>query len=110
MWALKLVGHTSRLLQFHIYPTSFPTIALFFADLEYILSQDGLLSQGNRDLIMRIYNKIPKISPDGKRLQVRYTHSVFKESKFASTKLGLKFGALYRTPYPKKLTHQIQML
>lgn len=32
--------------------------------------QDGLLSMGNRDLIMRIYNKIPKFSSDGKRLQV----------------------------------------
>ncbi|CAB4029365.1 ATP-dependent RNA helicase DDX1, partial [Paramuricea clavata] len=31
---------------------------------------DGLLSQGNLDLIMRIYNKIPKLSSDGKRLQM----------------------------------------
>lgn len=34
--------------------------------------QDGLLAQGNRELIMRIFNKIPKRSPDGKRLQVHY--------------------------------------
>ena len=42
-------------------------------DLDFFLSQDGLLSQGNHDLIMRIYNKIPKLSSDGKRLQVMYT-------------------------------------
>ena len=54
--------------------TSFTFIAHSYnADLKYILSQDGLLSQGNHDLIMRIYNKIPKLSSDGKRLQVRYT-------------------------------------
>lgn len=34
--------------------------------------QDGLLAQGNQELIMRIFNKIPKRSPDGKRLQVHY--------------------------------------
>ncbi len=45
-------------------------------DLDFFLSQDGLLSQGNHDLIMRIYNKIPKLSSDGKRLlQVMYTES-----------------------------------
>ena len=38
--------------------------------LKSFLFQDGLLSQGNHDLIMRIYNKIPKLSSDGKRLQV----------------------------------------
>ena len=32
--------------------------------------QDGLLSQGNTDLIMRIFSKIPKVSPEGRRLQV----------------------------------------
>lgn len=31
---------------------------------------DGLLAQGNQDLILRIFNKIPKMSPDGKRLQM----------------------------------------
>ena len=39
-------------------------------NLKSFLLQDGLLSQGNHDLIMRIYNKIPKFSSDGKRLQV----------------------------------------
>ena len=32
--------------------------------------QDGLLSQGNQDLILKIFSKIPKMSPDCKRLQV----------------------------------------
>ena len=32
--------------------------------------QDGLLSQGNGELINKIYSRIPKISPDGRRLQV----------------------------------------
>ncbi|XP_028392095.1 ATP-dependent RNA helicase DDX1-like [Dendronephthya gigantea] len=37
----------------------------------FILDEaDGLLSQGNHDIIMRIYNKIPKFSSDGKRLQM----------------------------------------
>ncbi|XP_068698338.1 ATP-dependent RNA helicase DDX1-like [Montipora foliosa] len=31
---------------------------------------DGLLAQGNQDLILKIFNKIPKMSPDGKRLQM----------------------------------------
>ncbi|KAM7445988.1 ATP-dependent RNA helicase ddx1 [Porites harrisoni] len=31
---------------------------------------DGLLSQGNQDLILKIFSKIPKMSPDGKRLQM----------------------------------------
>ncbi|XP_029191100.2 ATP-dependent RNA helicase DDX1-like isoform X2 [Acropora millepora] len=31
---------------------------------------DGLLAQGNQDLILRIFNRIPKMSPDGKRLQM----------------------------------------
>ncbi|KAK3707993.1 hypothetical protein QZH41_010740, partial [Actinostola sp. cb2023] len=37
----------------------------------FILDEaDGLLAQGNNDLIMRIYNKIPKAGPTGKRLQI----------------------------------------
>nr|XP_058944208.1 ATP-dependent RNA helicase DDX1-like [Pocillopora verrucosa] len=37
----------------------------------FILDEaDGLLAQGNQELIMRIFNKIPKRSPDGKRLQM----------------------------------------
>ena len=36
----------------------------------FIFFQDGLLSQGNQDLILKIFSKIPKMSPDGKRLQV----------------------------------------
>lgn len=37
----------------------------------FILDEaDGLLSQGNGDLINRIYSKIPKVSPEGKRLQM----------------------------------------
>ncbi|XP_067055706.1 ATP-dependent RNA helicase DDX1-like [Acropora muricata] len=31
---------------------------------------DGLLAQGNQDLILRIFHRIPKMSPDGKRLQM----------------------------------------
>ena len=38
-------------------------------DLRFFF-QDGLLSQGNQDLILKIFSKIPKMSPDGKRLQV----------------------------------------
>jgi len=37
----------------------------------FILDEaDGLLAQGNHDLITRIFSKIPKMSPDGKRLQM----------------------------------------
>lgn len=37
----------------------------------FILDEaDGLLSQGNQDLIMKIYNRIPKVSSDGRRLQM----------------------------------------
>lgn len=32
--------------------------------------QDGLLSQGYSDFIMRVYNMIPKVTPEGRRLQV----------------------------------------
>lgn len=31
---------------------------------------DGLLTQGHNDLIMKIYNKIPKVSAEGRRLQL----------------------------------------
>lgn len=31
---------------------------------------DGLLTQGHRDFINRIYRQIPNVSPDGKRLQM----------------------------------------
>ena len=31
---------------------------------------DGLLNQGHKDLIQRFHQKIPKATPDGKRLQV----------------------------------------
>ena len=34
------------------------------------LFQDGLLSAGYGDLITRIHNQIPKVTPDGKRLQM----------------------------------------
>ena len=40
--------------------------------------QDGLLAQGNQDLILRIFNKIPKMSPDGKRLQVNCSKEVYE--------------------------------
>ncbi|XP_020905751.1 ATP-dependent RNA helicase DDX1 isoform X2 [Exaiptasia diaphana] len=37
----------------------------------FILDEaDGLLAQGNNDLIMKIYSKIPKTGPTGKRLQI----------------------------------------
>lgn len=37
----------------------------------FILDEvDGLLSQGHRDLIMKIHRKIPGVSADGKRLQM----------------------------------------
>lgn len=37
----------------------------------FILDEaDGLLSQGHNDLIIRIYNQIPKVSPEGNRLQM----------------------------------------
>ena len=32
--------------------------------------QDGLLSQGNTDLINRLHSRIPKVTADGKRLQM----------------------------------------
>lgn len=32
--------------------------------------QDGLLTAGYTDFIMRIYNQIPQVTSDGKRLQV----------------------------------------
>ncbi len=32
--------------------------------------QDGLLSAGYTDFIMRVYNQIPQVTSDGKRLQV----------------------------------------
>ena len=41
-----------------------------------VFLQDGLLAQGNQDLILRIFSKIPKMSPDGKRLQVNEKHDV----------------------------------
>jgi ATP-dependent RNA helicase DDX1 len=31
---------------------------------------DGLLSQGHKDLITKIYNRIPKVSADARRLQM----------------------------------------
>ncbi|EDV25940.1 uncharacterized protein TRIADDRAFT_24752 [Trichoplax adhaerens] len=37
----------------------------------YILDEvDGLLAQGHSELICQIYNKLPKVSTDGKRLQI----------------------------------------
>lgn len=38
----------------------------------FLYLQDGLLAQGNQDLILKIFSKIPKMSPDGKRLQVNW--------------------------------------
>ena len=43
--------------------------------------QDGLLSQGYSDLIMRIYNMIPKVTPEGRRLQVRGRQMMLCDSK-----------------------------
>ena len=40
--------------------------------------QDGLLAQGNQDLILRIFNRIPKMSADGKRLQVNYSKEIYE--------------------------------
>ena len=36
----------------------------------YVLFQDGLLSQGYGDLINRLHAQIPKVTNDGKRLQM----------------------------------------
>lgn len=37
----------------------------------FILDEvDGLLTQGHRELIMKIYNRIPKVSADARRLQL----------------------------------------
>ena len=37
----------------------------------FILDEvDGLLSQGHKDLIMKIQRKIPNVTADGKRLQM----------------------------------------
>lgn len=37
----------------------------------FILDEaDGLLSQGHKDLIMKIQRKIPSVTADGKRLQM----------------------------------------
>lgn len=42
--------------------------------------QDGLLSAGYTDFIMRVYNQIPQVTSDGKRLQViKALISVFHE-------------------------------
>ena len=34
--------------------------------------QDGLLSQGHGELIRKLYSKMPQVSPEGRRLQVRF--------------------------------------
>jgi len=36
----------------------------------FLCPQDGLLSAGYTDFISRIYNQIPQVTSDGKRLQV----------------------------------------
>ncbi|KAH7974784.1 hypothetical protein HPB49_019410 [Dermacentor silvarum] len=41
---------------------------------ELSLTQDGLLNQGNNDLINRIHRQIPQITAEGRRLQERLMH------------------------------------
>lgn len=47
----------------------------------HICFQDGLLSAGYTDFIMRIYNKIPQVTSDGKRLQVPLRAVVYMLNK-----------------------------
>ena len=60
-------------------------------NLKSFLLQDGLLSQGNHDLIMRVYNKIPKFSSDGKRLQVTVYMLNFDVSKHAGVRYSVGY-------------------
>lgn len=44
----------------------------------FILDEaDGLLQQGYGDMVNKIHSNIPKLTADGKRLQVGFVQSVF---------------------------------
>ena len=61
--------HKAKMLLVHFFQLIVSKLVML-KNICFLFLQDGLLAQGNQNLILKIFSKIPKISPDGKRLQV----------------------------------------